>query len=566
MPPNLKRKLPRQKEAQPGELNLESAADEKIDAVTSEPLIPNKYLEVVSPDGSLRLFYNVDTLIRIAVDKGGFMQPPHFREPMEKQLREKIEAMEGKKFQFEARGVLVPSVEFDEEFGSAVIHRHVYFEQIVDEFYSLSPAEVYVCPDCFEYYVNTHYIPFMSSEGKRIEYIDNGMTPVIDPLDVLMHMQTNDTPGDERDHDTALILVVFRTAALWKAHMSRHHSVKSVSARDYRLRDVLCSFYNHFNQLQNEKYHARHITLGETAKRPALNQQRYWQINSRYNRLRYNRIVDAVELAAATHAARIVERTVFPAGEKLGETLMNPMESQADDSNFINDDDESEDDGFAPHYTSNSEISSGSSERNAPKGRRGRGKRQRSDSSSSDGSSSDETESESEKSDDSGVRDHTRIQHEQSAHRLKGVLAKPDPFYERLSAEGRRFLETAARKPVAPSSLYDPILHRVSTPGRGQIAQPVSSMHDAENDEEIDWENIGGTLTPGVRPSQAQEQQPSAVVEPAWAKDSGHKLLLSDAEDDVDVTLDGVAPAATATSSTPNQFTPVTQLLMDEDY
>ncbi|CCW61048.1 unnamed protein product [Phytomonas sp. EM1] len=561
MPQNPKKKLRRLGEARPGKPNLESAADEKIDAVTSEPLIPGRFVEVVSPDGTLRLFYNASTLIRIATDKGGFMQPPHFREPMEESLREKIELMEGKRFCFEARDALVPSGEFDEESSSAIIHRHAYFQQIVDEFYSLSSAEVYVCPVCLEHCVKTRYIPLMSSEGRGIEYMDDGATPVIDPLDVLTRMHAGGAEGVERSRDAALIWVAFRTAALWKLHMGRHHGIRRVAARDYRLRDLLCSFFSHFNRLQEEKYEARRKACGEAKKRTALTQQRYWQLNSRYNCLRYNRIVDGVELAAATHAEAIVEQTVFPAGEAVGEGL-NLVEVQAEDSDFIVDDGESEDDGFAPHYIPGPMLGAEQPGRRSAEACCGRGRRLRSDSSSRsmsresastscsamESSTGDEVEPERTETDDGCVEECTRIQRGQGARRAQGLWTTLNPHYERLSGEGRRFLEAAVRRPVAPSRLYDPILHRVSASRGGKTVQPASGELGTEDGEEIDWESIGGTLTASHRPSQAQQQQPLAVAAEMRAKGLGDGLLVLDAEDDVGAAPGGAGASGSAVS------------------
>ena len=66
------------------------------DAITMEPLDPQRSVAVESPDGSLTLHYNISTLIRIALEKQRYLQPPHFREPMARGLRADIEAKHGK--------------------------------------------------------------------------------------------------------------------------------------------------------------------------------------------------------------------------------------------------------------------------------------------------------------------------------------------------------------------------------------------------------------------------------------------------------------------------------------
>ena len=68
--------------------------EERVDAVTLEPLHRVKYIEITSPDGSSKLFYNTSTLIRIGMEKGGMLEPPHFREPMPREMLARIERLE----------------------------------------------------------------------------------------------------------------------------------------------------------------------------------------------------------------------------------------------------------------------------------------------------------------------------------------------------------------------------------------------------------------------------------------------------------------------------------------
>ena len=138
---------------------------------------------------------------------------------------------------------------------------------------------------------------------------------------------------------------------------------------------------------------------------------------------------------------------------------------------------------------------------------------------------------------------------------MQGLLAAPDPYYERLSEEGRRFLAKAMRKPVAPSSLYDPILHRV----------PASGVPGAEDGGEIDWECIGGTLAARPQLSQAREQEPLAVAASAWGRGLGHNLLLSDTGAEVEAAPEGVGAGGTAASGTAAEPALVRRLTADGD-
>lgn len=92
--------------------------------------------------------------------------------------------------------------------GINVLHRHVYFDEIMDRFYLLNPAEVYVCPVCYEHYVQTRYIPHLHRIHRRVGYVNNGEQPVVDPLDVLSHMNhqeysvENEEEDNEQNHVT----------------------------------------------------------------------------------------------------------------------------------------------------------------------------------------------------------------------------------------------------------------------------------------------------------------------------------------------------------------------------
>eukprot|EP01047_Picozoa_sp_COSAG01_P065878 COSAG01_NODE_8982_length_2595_cov_1.573718_2_plen_386_part_00 len=59
------------------------------DEITDEPLA-HPHVIWRSPDGSSEMRFNFTTLQKIALTKGAWVQPPHFREPMEPELKEQI--------------------------------------------------------------------------------------------------------------------------------------------------------------------------------------------------------------------------------------------------------------------------------------------------------------------------------------------------------------------------------------------------------------------------------------------------------------------------------------------
>ncbi|CBZ25174.1 conserved hypothetical protein [Leishmania mexicana MHOM/GT/2001/U1103] len=481
MPP--KRKLPRRGRALEGELNLDAVSNERIDAVTAEPLDPVKFIEVLSPDKTLRLFYNTSTLIRIAVDNGGFMQPPHFREPMSNALRKRIEDTEGKKFHFESRNTVIRGDEAGDDGQIAVLHRHVYFDQIMDEFYLLNPAEVYVCPMCYEHYLQTRFLPARTEEGRPVKRLQSGL-PVVDPLDVLSHMHGEDpSTGDAENGvpivldtvwDNVLVHIVFRRAAQWKTHMETHHWVRGVSAGDYRLRDVLCTYYNHYNQWNEEKHDEEVRLYGSARKKAALTLQRYWHINASYNRLRYNRVVAATELAEG-HAEAVTE-SAFP-----NETVAHHFNPEVEDEDdFINDDTD-EDDSVPPYLPDREAFDDEEdvTDTSEDEPRQQRRKRNRERSAESETVSSQSRSSSTTTS--STDSDYAAEVEKQRALFKRGLLAERDCYFSRLSAEDRHFFEKSSRSNVTPSQLYDPCMHLKNT--------PASTL-----DNNIDWENIGETL------------------------------------------------------------------------
>ncbi|KPI88519.1 hypothetical protein ABL78_2415 [Leptomonas seymouri] len=543
MPP--KGKLPRRNKARKDELNLEAVSEEHIDAVTAEPLDPIKFIEVLSPDRTLRLFYNTSTLIRIAVDKGGFMQPPHFREPMSNVLRKRIEDIEGKKFHFESRNSLMPSDEGSEENGITVLHRHVYFDQIMDEFYLLNQAEVYVCPVCYEHYMRTRYLPAQLAAQRTVRHLRSGK-PVVDPLNVLSSMQGEDSADGESDGapivldspwDNVLAHIVFRRAAQWKAHMGKHHEINGVGAGDYRLRDVLCTYYNDYNQWNEEKYEGEMQQYGDSKKRMTLTQQRYWHLNASYNRLRYNRVVAAAELAEG-HPEAVTE-SAFP-----NETIahhFNPEDENEDD--FIDDEESDGNDYIRPYSPAADDfdnVDSDDSERNGGRTTRvrKRGREYSMDHVSDSSSASEGTSTQSSSSDS----EYAAVVDKQRALFKRGLLAERDCYYSRLSAEDRHFVERTQRSFVAPSQLYDPRMH------------PSLSKNTAVGDD-IDWENIGEAL-PVKRTEKVLKLEANVHPLKEHSLTPARTTLLLD-EDDAKVSRSADATKATHTH--------MPRILLDED-
>ncbi|PWV12020.1 hypothetical protein C3747_54g246 [Trypanosoma cruzi] len=87
--------------------------------------------------------------------------------------------IEGRTFRFERSNVLIHDLGDGNDGGIHVLHRHVYFDQIMDEFYLLNPAELYVCPSCYLHWIGTRLIPHLTVTRRRIEYVDGDPNPVM---------------------------------------------------------------------------------------------------------------------------------------------------------------------------------------------------------------------------------------------------------------------------------------------------------------------------------------------------------------------------------------------------
>ncbi|RNF12583.1 uncharacterized protein Tco025E_06433 [Trypanosoma conorhini] len=495
-----KKRLPRRNKTTDGHPNLEEAAAERIDAVTAEPLHPLRFVEILSPDGTLRLFYNTATLIRIATDRGMFMQPPHFREPMLPSLQRQVEEIEGRTFRFEKSNVLIRDIGDENAGGIHVLHRHVYFDQIMDEFYLLNPAELYVCPACYLHWIGARLIPHLTETRQRIEYVDGDPNPVIDPLDVFAHMQgVQNAAENEADAshaadvsaevervpltipsmdvvpnwDSPLVHIVFRRAISWRRHVRRHHSDTGTAAVDYRLKEFLSQYISQYNRLLEEKNRKlRRRGDGASTGTPELTVPRYWHINARYNRLRYNRIVEAVE-RAEPHLDECVNQTAFP-----NETVMNTFHSNDQDSSasdFICDSDSSsESSGSSYSQFSRHEQRSPDpyGEADADETQESRKRRRESSSPTTSASSTSSSLQEEAEEEESRAKQRRWLK--------TGLLAPlPEPYRE-LTYEERRVLDAHAKRVVKPTLLYVP-------PQEGE-------SEDDSEEEDVDWGQIGETI------------------------------------------------------------------------
>lgn len=401
---------------------------EEVDALTAEPLEPGKYIKVNSPDGSLCLYYNTSSLIKVAQSKGAFMHPPHFMEPMSDELIAEIEKIEGRSFTFSDE--LNPNI-----FSGAdgVIHRHMNFDDIMEEFYRLNPADVYVCPYCYSHYLSTRYISSLEDSDKWLKYINDGVTLPLDPLDVLDHMRLNPIQT-ENECINPLIYIVFRHPRAWKKHIQNHHTGIDGSPGDYRLRDVLCSYYSAYNLENEERYKERLRDCLQAAVELPMTQQRYWFIQASYNKFRYNRIVEVTESAAASDSG-ITEQTAFPK-EVFSNQYQNFHES---DSDFIDDSDSNSVSYDGPRYSPLESFSVTGSFSSSTI----------SDEESTVSCSSEECKD---------MNKAPEIVYDSSLRQWGNDSEYID---DRLTSENICFLQSAAKRVQASTSLYDPIIHHL---------------------------------------------------------------------------------------------------------
>jgi hypothetical protein len=324
-----------------------------VDAITAERLHSVKRICVISPDGKLRLWYNTSTLIRVAQTKGQWLQPPHFRETMKKDMIQQIEAVEGRKI-----NVDIPILRKIGESDSEVQHAgHAGLE--VDQHFLLSKKEIYVCPLCFDAAKrrledNIHQemadmrdaIAAASAAGELgnadVQHV-NDQLKIQErygsfrrcPIEVLWHL----------DRRNELPYVAFAKAMTWKAHFKNVHGSSDDSAEDFKLRAFINTHLTQHNQKNFEKreFHKSHETT-----------QKYWNSHARYNVMRYNHLREELD---TTEATDLKTKAAFE---------VNVEYESAEDEPFVDDDDSDDESSLPPamgqgESDSGDESSSGSS-------------------------------------------------------------------------------------------------------------------------------------------------------------------------------------------------------------
>lgn len=297
---------------------------QRIDAITAAPLHPQKHVEISSPDGARALFYNTSTLIRICREKGALLMPPHFREPMEKSLVEKIVKIDGSSILH--TGDQAPVVAAIEQRGTEeharlkeVMHAAMA-EELLSQFISLSKKELFICPTCYAHLAKKRE----QKDPRKYRHIpEKDRIRIFCPLSLLADLHV----------ETQLPFVVFLSAAEWKAHVRKFHAHPDQPAREHRLRDLVNQHLAFKNQLyfNTTNYEKRRDTT-----------QRYWTADAKYNTMRYNRIVlQLTELLEAFRKSETTTRGSFSCGVAFDDLPLPKYEvwGPGEDANFIVDDD-----------------------------------------------------------------------------------------------------------------------------------------------------------------------------------------------------------------------------------
>lgn len=492
--------------------------DDTLDALTAEPLHPVKYVKVTSPDGSLVLRYNTSSLIKVAEYKGGFMQPPHFMEPMNPELIEEVEKIEGKSF------VFTSSLKHIFDGADIFTHQLARFDDMMDEFYLLSPLDIFVCPLCYEHYLWTRYITSLTeSERRKIERSSEREIVPIDPLDVLDHMKN---PSSSRDPETSspILFIAFNQGKTWKQHMAIHHNRCTSSAGDHRVRDLLCTYFSAYNREKRQEAETARKKRQAPLETPLLTQQRYWAKNACYNKLRYNRLLKFIE-EGSQNLGSVTSTTAFP-----DEHLQDQYEIDNDQSNcsdFINDDDTSSSGEYlGPHYSSPSADDDG-----------GDSSRESTDSSENSRDSSQTLQTATSTDDDDPF--HSKQNAIYDAKQSRWILPKHGtPKVKHLLVEEELFLEAASEKKVSSTSLYDPLMHKIhendtdtidfehlgeDIPTVTTLIKYKESLNDATTSRDPEVESLG--QHPAVEKHESKELA-NPTIDPVQ-RTSG-KLLLDD--------------------------------------
>jgi len=180
----------------------------KHDVLTMEPL-QDIHLDWTSPDGELRLCYNVDTVLNMAIVKGGrLLRPPHFREvclpgePWLVEVTEKLHRIGRSQEASEAQRGLARRVDQVHPRGaqdSRFQFPDGYLHLVESWGGKLGRHRLYACPICYE---------TLLEECRRTPTLARGDDP--DPLDVLCR-----APAGER----FAALLLFQTPQEVRAHL-----------------------------------------------------------------------------------------------------------------------------------------------------------------------------------------------------------------------------------------------------------------------------------------------------------------------------------------------------------
>ena len=268
-----------------------------LDPVTCEPLRPPhpQHPFVLARDGTTALCYNESTLRRIAEGAGAWLQPPHFRTPMEPALVARCEALGGplqsrggSSSSGAARRLLRSAYDLDDEDRAWVYERFVG---------RLRATRVYVCPSCLA----RLHAARLAAAGAAAP------PPSRDPLEVVL---SHGPAG------AALFCSLARRA--WTQHMREVHDVGArddavPSAEDCTLKQMVYSWLGSSDPA-TEQYKSSALTVcawdtaaHQRVSRVAVAQQadvmHYWRAFACLNTARYNELVDALSVHETCDAA-----------------------------------------------------------------------------------------------------------------------------------------------------------------------------------------------------------------------------------------------------------------------
>ena len=335
------------------------------DVITMENLDP-KHIEWISPDGKMKQCYNIQTLLKIACKDGKniLLQPPHFRAPMDRTLKDQIENKfpgvisklenTNKKVSdlSEYDGILYDGSDLDDEMLENYFQRYGDAESVKYNWMS-DIGDMYVCPLCFSYLSDLLDIENETSDNEE---------EIEDPLEILTHQGI----------ELGAVALTLKQAEM-KVHLSTVHKIpkkyltKKAGCTDvlkrYTLRDSdgLIQQYCHSMDNQHHKtYYSRDS----------------WLNRGNYNALYYTILLKAEnqfpELFSKTPIWTILEKgNTKEAEEYCGKrgiryflSLISQWsnEESALDSNFIANEDSFDEESSSSSSSSSSSNSSSSEE------------------------------------------------------------------------------------------------------------------------------------------------------------------------------------------------------------